>query len=57
MKNRELFDRANSEDSPSLKAKLRNDFAEWCKENGRTQLNTQSTIDWWDEDVKWQSKD
>ncbi len=31
MKNKELFDRANADGDKELQAKLRNDFAEWCK--------------------------
>ena len=34
MKNKELFDRANADGDKELQAKLRNDFAEWCKKNG-----------------------
>ena len=54
MKNKELFDRANAERDLKLQAKLRNDFAEWCKRNGRTLLNPRSLQDWWNEDVKWE---
>ena len=54
MKNKELFDRANADGDKELQAKLRNDFAEWCKQNGRTPLNPQSVQDWWNEDVKWE---
>lgn len=51
MKNKELFDRANADGDNELQAKLRNDFAEWCKKNGRTPLNPQAVQDWWNENV------
>ena len=44
MKNKELFDRANADSDKELQAKLRNDFAEWCKKNGRTPLNPQCEL-------------
>ena len=56
MKNKELFDRANADRDLQLQSKLRNDFAEWCKQNGQTPLNPCSLQDWWNEDVKWESK-
>ena len=54
MKNKELFDRANKDNDLKLQAKLRSDFREWCRLNGRTPLNPQSIIDWWAEEVKWE---
>lgn len=51
MKNKELFDRANKNMDLKLQEKLRNDFEIWCKINGRTVLNPQSTIEWWGEEV------
>ena len=53
MKNKELFDRANTDGDLKLQAKLRNEYEEWCKKNGRTAMNPQSTLDWWNEDVNW----
>lgn len=53
MKNKELFDRANKDRDLELQAKLRSDYEKWCKNNGRTPLNPQSTIDWWNEEVNW----
>lgn len=47
-KNKELFDRANATNDAELRTKLRNNFLAWCQENGRTPLNTQSTLDWWE---------
>lgn len=55
MKNKELFDRANTDGDKELQAKLRNDFAEWCKKNGRTPLNPQAVQDWWNENVQWRN--
>lgn len=51
MKNRELFDKANADNDLNIKEKLRNDYADWCKKNGRTKINAQSTIDFLEEDV------
>ena len=51
----ELFDRANADGDKELQAKLRNDFAEWCKKNGRTPLNPQAVQDWWNENVQWRN--
>ena len=53
MKNKELFDRANQDRDLNLQAKLREDYETWCKNNGRTPLNPQAIIDWWNEEVKW----
>lgn len=54
MKNKELFDRANKDKDLKLQDKLRNDYGKWCKKNHRTPLDTKSTVDWWNEEVKWQ---
>lgn len=53
MKNKELFDRASQVKDLSLQEKLRNDFQNWCQENGRTPGNPQSIMDWWNIEVKW----
>lgn len=53
MKNKELFERSNKDSDLELQAKLRNDYEVWCKNNGRTTLNQQSTIDWLNEEVNW----
>lgn len=52
MKNKELFDRANFDDDMNLKSKLREDFLDWCKKNGRTPLNPASINDWWKEEAR-----
>lgn len=52
MKNKELFDRANFDDDMNLKSKLREDFFDWCKKNGRTPLNPFSINDWWKEEER-----
>lgn len=56
MKNKVLFERANRDNDTELKAKLRNDYAAWCTANGRTPIDSQSTIDWWDAEVNWNTE-
>ena len=46
---------ASADGDKELQAKLRNDFAEWCKKNGRTPLNPQAVQDWWNENVQWRN--
>ena len=48
-------DSANADGDKELQAKLRNNFAEWCKKNGRTPLNPQAVQDWWNENVQWRN--
>lgn len=53
MKNKELFDKASNNNDSILKGKLRDNFADWCKKNGRTLYNPIALNDWFNEEVNW----
>lgn len=55
MTNRELFDKANANNDKELQAKLRDDFAEWCRQNEKEPLEPQTVEEWWSQNVEEQT--
>lgn len=52
MRNKELFDIANTVNNTELKNKLRESYTQWCRENGKTSNNATTLMEWWNKEYK-----